>query len=288
MPDIVQRMTYNWADPFRDGLLYVPRYDYREAPGGVGVVGLWRAQELATANPANSSALTNVFAAEGAATTGLTQADMHAQVWNASGAAGDAGVVRKLTTRTGLYVSIPAAATGVYGMRVVIKQALYDWMRASGHTFYVSVWYARKVAGESPGVAVVQIGPNSPTGYLFAAGTVPIMVVSNGGATVSGGTAVEQSKLIDNSIGPVRAAAAVRNVSANFTGTAYADAAGALFTMAPGGYNNTARNGKNGAVIWYSTYIEDLTVSGRTAAQAAAADAAGFALTPLATDTVPA
>lgn len=269
---LVQQLSAPFTSPYVAGLPYVPLLDPMESPGSLFLVdpthpyGSWPAGV-----PANSAALPNVFAANAAALTGVAATALTAAVWNATSGAWGTDMLLERSTKGGLHYVQPTTKTIVngVGVRIAIPQGIYDYMRANPtHQFYVSQWLNRtKAAGTGGGVATAQVSSSTPAnGYAFAFGSVPIQ---------AGPTVVGSKNLIATQLGQYLAAEAVTAFQSVFTGDAVYDTVRSnIFNMSNAGYNVAGHAGQQGGLIFERGYIEDLTVAGRSYAEALAADTA--------------
>lgn len=256
---------------FTDTRLPILRADPIEANGSLMILD---ARDFAPGVPANNTYVPNRVADRAAEVTGVSAAGNahNAYAYSTLGATGSIQGVDMIAERSGhggLHISLKSTMTANgQGARLDIRSAIYDYMRAHpNHHYFASQWGYRTKAATAPGAATAQMNGFSD-GYAYAFGTVPIQ---------NGNVVVAQTNAERNTVGAQRAAETVTTLPTRFNTVAYAGDRSNALNMSNGGYNLTTHRGVQGGFIFYRFVLEDLTVSGRSHAEADAIDAALFA-----------
>lgn len=222
--------------------------------------------------PTDGAAITNILREPAAELLGVAAStlDPLQEIANMSSTLGKV----ERTTLGGIHAiqSTTQGTTTGSGYQIQFPLNILTYMKAnSTHAFYLSVWnMPTKIISGTYNSNFVQRA--TPGGYAFGMGNF-----STGG--LSGQTIVGQQNA--TSLGVVDTAWCSAQAVINTDATWISQAAG-LYTVWEGMYEvgnfgPINRTGKNGARVMWRTYIEDLTVSGRSYETVVALDNAEFA-----------
>lgn len=240
------------------------------------------ANPWASGVPANGGHVPNLAWPQAAAAIGSgSESSLRGDIYNL-GLTSTAGLVER-TTKGGLHGIVSPtysfATDGAAGLNVAIPAAIYDYTRANKtHKFYLSVWWtttrsAADYTGSTKALASI------------ATTTTPVHLMTfsqkaNLTGTLDSGTALGSGFNDVEGVPEFRWAAGT-------PGSTY-DSDAVPSTHSPGHrspflvgnrnfFNAGSQRGKGGSRIFYRTYFEDLTVSGRTPTAVQTIDAALFA-----------
>jgi hypothetical protein len=233
--------------------------------------------------PANNAILPNVFRTKAAALMGVTAAEADPVYLHDGYLSGSLGKVER-TTKGGLHVIQSTTATAQNkGVLIRFPKAVMDYMKANKtHSYYISNW-ANDTKAPTGGVVM-------PTAIHSAANPHALQVagVQGPGASPANdptarvlGNYGSSSTGAGAPTGPLFRNGAVSNVTGwadQYTvwGTTVQNNS-ALFVHGTYGANGYGASlGAEGSRVLYRAYLEDLTVSGRTYAQAHAIDIAAY------------
>ncbi|RKE50308.1 hypothetical protein [Sphingomonas sp. PP-CC-1A-547] len=264
---------------FTDTTLPILRDDAILTPGSIVLIDFAHsANPLAAGVPATGSSIPNIAWKEAAAAYGSgTQADWAmAYADSLVKGPGQDGFTER-TAKGGIHVVASQATTTGATKGVTIGRdttgsgKLGDYLFANwGHTFYYSLWQRITRAG-------LTSTPELPDASIAASGSATLNYLVRADRATSYGAGLQQTNApaLPQAIGNAFRA----NGVAGGTGTAPASAAAIrAFLMgvgSTGSYGSFGLNKSRSAVL-YRAYFEDLTVSGRTFAQASAIDKALF------------
>lgn len=211
--------------------------------------------------PANGATLPNLFASTASSLLGSTESG----TISVGGWTGGRGIIER-SAKGGLHAAVsPTLATTADFARLRYPAPLRAYILANqSHRFYFSSWTRTTRAASDPAVRLVAIVANSGqmgANYLYyTRADIP----QPGTSEVRRGT---------NVTGPRYDAQSV----AAWTGTPpAASEVGMTAEVVPAGYSGFAyddtRTRATGGAVFYRHYVEDLTVSGRSAAEVDALD----------------
>jgi len=256
---------------FTDATLPVVENDPILSSGSLFLMDFSHSLGLVSGVPANGTSIPNIAAAKAASLTGVSESLLQGS-FSISATGTDAIIER--TPKLGLHV-IYSQVNDTSGHYVVGKlpSALCDYIAANKtHSFYVSLWERITRVSTSAN--------NTPKGGLIAGNTSAVVAAWRGDnqpfpqvnqyAKVTGAGAIAVQ-----SAGSQKVAMA-SNVPVGTITSALLQANATLFSV--GMYAAWISQGlhQQKSSIIYRTYIEDLTVSGRTPAQVEAIETALF------------
>lgn len=263
---------------FTDTTLPVYKNDPMEAAGTLMLIDPTHPMLSWSAGvPAANSYVPNVFRDKAATLLGTTAGATDHRF------SGSSLALTERTAKGGLHGIMSPSSTVSTGMRIELPQSILDYMKANAtHDYYMSLWTI-DTAVQTAG-AVVPAGLHSPAvphGISPGSGQGPGANETNDPSARLLGKFGDTSTGASSSTGPKLRNAAVENVSGwasqytayntgvNSNSTAFNHGA-----YGPNGWSGTY--GKLGARVFLRSYLEDLTVSGRTYATAHAIDRATF------------
>lgn len=236
------------------------------------------ARPLAAGMPANNGLIPNIAHKELNAILGGTYnvGDLDPKLVYTAGLSGTKGKLER-SGKGGIHgiVSQSVALASGDGAQTQMFAALNNYIKANyGHNYYFSFWdrITRINAGALPNAAAGTEGVIG--GNTSAAGELMMQVgtqLLNGSGTQSG------ARIGTNVVGPRFGNVGLTGPLNSFDQPA--GALGAMWGAYPGGYNAAVLASRNNfwpSFVFYRFTIEDLTVSGRTYAQADAADFAEY------------
>lgn len=223
--------------------------------------------------PANSSRVPNIAWKQAAAMLGSgTKESLAGEIYNV-GLTGTKGLVER-TPKGGLHAIVsPTVTTGSSdGFNIAVPDAVYNFMRTNAHLYYASLWQrVTRAASDPTGASKVMMQISTPSSW-----GVGLSQKANLAGTPLLGRPVDESTTVPvfrNTSGVPIAAFATDAITAL---TPYLPGHRSLFLVGNRSNTNSQSLGQAGSRIVYRVYLEDLTVSGRTYAQADAADYALF------------
>ena len=221
--------------------------------------------------PTNGAAITNILREPAADLLGVAAStlDPLQVVGNMATTFGKV----ELTTLGGIHAiqSTTQGTTTESGYQIQFPLNILTYMKAnSTHAFYLSVWnMPTKIVSGTHSSNFVQRA--TPGGYAFGMGSFGVGLA---GQTIVGYQNADSLGVVNT---PWCSAQAVINTDATWISQAADEALVWNGMYEVGNFGPVNRTGKNGARVMWRTYIEDLTVSGRSYAEVAALDNAEFA-----------
>lgn len=225
--------------------------------------------------PANAATVPNLAWSQAAATIGSgTEASLSVDIYNV-GLSGTKGLVER-SGKGGVHaiISPTVATTQVDSFNVAYPAAIYDYVRSHpNNQLFMSMWVRLTRVASVPSAGSFLLGG------IVTDGSFAIAMGYNanyGGRTISGHT---PSNALGNQHKWVSAMPPTTfPTDSNTTGLANPPLTRSAFVggnRISSGFT-AGKPGQGGSRIFYRAYLEDLTVSGRTAAAVAALDVALF------------
>lgn len=222
--------------------------------------------------PVSGASVFNIARINAASVMGVTVSATDGTVYNA-GLSGAKGLVER-TSKGAIHAVLATTGVGSGDAFVVDHSpAVIDWMKANPtHGYYVSLWERTTRAASGSGNQIIHSIQSGST-FAFGATAIGLVGLVNLGYNNLG------SNPGWNGMGPKLFAQAGSGLASGFTTAATSGIDRMAFVVGARGYangGNTANYGKTGSRVFMRGYVEDLTVSGRTYAQAFGLDQTEF------------